>query len=162
MTSELLIVIDNASIGRVRADRAGRLSLEYEPAWRESSQGHSLSVSMPLARITYPHQQVVPYLWNLLPENTAVLQRWSKLYHVSAANPFKLLGHVGSDVPGAAQFLPPEHLQEIQSRQQPDIQWMSTGELAERLRQRRVQAGTRRQVGQERRRAAGRTADSAR
>lgn len=44
-------------IGRVRAaDQGGRLTFEYEAAWRESRGGYPLSVSMPLARITYPHK----------------------------------------------------------------------------------------------------------
>jgi serine/threonine-protein kinase HipA len=133
--SELLILIEGNLIGRVRADKAGRLSLEYEASWRESSQGHSLSVSMPLAQITYLRKPVLSYLWNLLPENPYVLQRWGQQYHVSAANPFKLLANVGADVPGAAQFIPPERLEEVQSAQEPTIDWMTIDELAERLRQ---------------------------
>jgi len=74
--SELLIMIDGNLIGRVRADKAGRLSLDYEANWLESPHGHSLSVSMPLGQITYPHKAVLSYLWNLLPENPHVLQRW--------------------------------------------------------------------------------------
>ncbi len=34
-----------------------------------------------------------------------MLRRWGQQYHVSAANPFKLLANVGADVPGAAQFI---------------------------------------------------------
>jgi serine/threonine-protein kinase HipA len=128
-------MIEGNLIGRVRGDRAGRLSLDYEASWLESPQGHSLSVSMPLAKITYPHKAVLSYLWNLLPENPNVLQRWGQQYHVSAANPFKLLANVGADVPGAAQFIPPERLEEIQSARRPTIEWMTIDELAERLRQ---------------------------
>jgi HipA-like protein len=42
---------------------------------------------MPLANIAYSHNQVSPYLWNLLPENLNILPRWGQQYHVSAANP---------------------------------------------------------------------------
>ncbi|HWS67876.1 MAG TPA: type II toxin-antitoxin system HipA family toxin [Steroidobacteraceae bacterium] len=145
--SELLILIDGNVIGRVRADKAGRLSLDYEASWRESPHSHSLSVSMPLAQITYPHKPVLSYLWNLLPENPNVLQRWGQQYHVSAANPFRLLAHVGADVPGAAQFIPPERLEEIQSAQQPTIDWMTVDELAERLRQLRTDIAAVRRPG---------------
>ena len=134
--SELLIVIDGNLIGRVRADKAGRLSLDYEANWLES-----------LGQITYPHKAVLSYLWNLLPENPHVLQRWGQQYHVSAANPFKLLAHVGADVPGAAQFIPPERLEEIQSAQQPTIDWMTIDELAERLRQLRADIAAVRRPG---------------
>ena len=140
-------MIDGNLIGRVRADKAGRLSLDYEANWLESPHGHSLSVSMPLGQITYPHKAVLSYLWNLLPENPHVLQRWGQQYHVSAANPFKLLAHVGADVPGAAQFIPPERLEEIQSAQQPTIDWMTIDELAERLRQLRADIAAVRRPG---------------
>lgn len=133
--SELLIVIEGLQAGSVRADKNGRLSLTYEEGWRESPQGYSLSASMPLADVTYPHRAVWPYLWNLLPENPNVLQRWAQQYHVSAGNPFKLLAQVGADVPGAAQFIPPERLAEIQAEQHPTIEWITPDELSERLRQ---------------------------
>jgi serine/threonine-protein kinase HipA len=145
--SELLIMIEGNLIGRVRADKAGRLSLDYEASWRESPQGHALSVTMPLAQITYLRKPVLSYLWNLLPENPNVLQRWGQQYHVSAANPFKLLANVGADVPGAAQFIPPERLEEIQSAQQPTIQWMTIDELGERLRQLRADIAAIRRPG---------------
>jgi serine/threonine-protein kinase HipA len=145
--SELLVMIEGNLIGRVRADKAGRLSLDYEASWRESPQGHSLSVTMPLARITYLRKPVLSYLWNLLPENPNVLQRWGQQYHVSAANPFKLLANVGADVPGAAQFIPPERLEEIQSAQQPTIQWMTIDEFGERLRQLRADIAAIRRPG---------------
>jgi len=133
--SELLILIEGEVAGRVHAEKSGRLSLTYEKAWRESQHGYSLSVSMPLADTTYPNRTVSPFLWNLLPENPNVLERWGRQYHVSGANPFKLLGYVGADVPGAAQFIPPERSVEIQSEQHPIIEWISPRELRERLSQ---------------------------
>jgi serine/threonine-protein kinase HipA len=145
--SELLILIEGELAGRVLADKSGRLSLSYEKAWRESPQGYSLSVSMPLAQITYPHKSVWSYLWNLLPENPNVLQRWAQQYHVSAGNPFKLLTHVGADVPGAAQFIPSERRAEIQSEQRPVIEWISMDELSERLTQLRADASAVRRPG---------------
>lgn len=132
--SELLIVIEGEVIGRVQSDKAGRITLAYEPSWLDAARAHSLSVSMPLARIVYAQGVVLPYLWNLLPENPNVLQRWAQQYHVSAGNPFKLLAYVGADVPGAAQYITPESLAEIQA-DQPAVDWMTLDELAERLRQ---------------------------
>jgi serine/threonine-protein kinase HipA len=145
--SELLIVIEGKLAGQIRADKAGRLSLNYEGTWRDSPHGFALSVSMPLAEITYPHKGVWPYLWNLLPENLNVLQRWGQQYHVSANNPFKLLTHVGADVPGAAQLIPPERLGELRSAEHPTIEWMSIDELAERLRQLRADIAAVRRPG---------------
>jgi serine/threonine-protein kinase HipA len=80
-------------------------------------------------------------------ENPNVLQRRGQQYHVSAANPFKLLANVGADVPGAAQLIPPERLQEIQSARRPTIDWMTIDELAERLRQLRADIAAVRRPG---------------
>lgn len=145
--SELLILIEGELAGRVLADKSGRLSLSYERAWRESPQSYSLSVSMPLAEITYPQKSVWPYLWNLLPESPNVLQRWAQQYHVSAGNPFKLLAHVGADVPGAAQFIPPDQRAEIQSEQHLVIEWINVDELRERLIQLRADISAVRRPG---------------
>jgi serine/threonine-protein kinase HipA len=145
--SELLIIIEGALAGRVHADKSGRLSLTYERSWRTSPQGYSLSVSMPLADITYSQKSVSSYLWNLLPESPNVLQRWAQQYHVSAGNPFKLLAHVGADVPGAAQFIPPDRFVQIQSEQRPNIEWISSDELHERLSQLRADISAVRRPG---------------
>lgn len=131
--SELLIVIEGEVAGHAHADKSGRLSLTYERSWRESPHSHSLSVSMPLADTVYPHKALWTYLWNLLPENPTVLQRWGQQYHASPANPFKLLAHVGADVPGAAQFITPPRLTEIRSEQRLSVEWLSIDELRERL-----------------------------
>jgi serine/threonine-protein kinase HipA len=145
--SELLILIEGTLAGRVHTDKSGRLSLSYEEAWRASAQGYSLSASMPLADVTYPHRSVWPYLWNLLPENPNVLQRWAQQYHVSAGNPFKLLAYVGADVPGAAQFIPPDQLAAIQAEQHPTIEWISIDELRDRLSQLRADISAVRRPG---------------
>lgn len=145
--SEILVLIQGELAGRVLADKSGRLTLRYEKAWRESPQSHSLSVSMPLAQVPYSQKSVWPYLWNLLPENPSVLQRWAQQYHVSAGNPFKLLAHVGADVPGAAQFIPPERRAEMQSEQRLVIEWISLDELRERLMQLRADISAVRRPG---------------
>lgn len=145
--SELLILIEGELAGRVLVDKSGRLSLSYEKAWRELSQSFSLSASMPLAEVTYSQKSVWPYLWNLLPENPNVLQRWAQQYHVSAGNPLKLLAHVGADVPGAAQFIPLERGAEIQSEQHPIIEWINVDELRERLVQLRADISAVRRPG---------------
>ena len=145
--SELDVLIEGELIGRVRMNKAGRLSFDYEPRWRDSMHGHSLSISMPSASITYSHNLVSSYLWNLLPENPNILQRWGQQFHVSAASPFKLLKFVGADVPGAAQFFPPAQLASIRSQQRPSIDWISLDELAQRLAQLRSDAAAVRRPG---------------
>jgi serine/threonine-protein kinase HipA len=119
--SELEVLIEGELVGRIGKNRTGSLSLDYEPSWRDSPSSYSLSVSMPLADLTYSHRAVWPYLWNPLPENPNVLQRWSQQFHVSANSPFKLLQFVGADVPGAAQFFPPDARAAVQAQQAPSI-----------------------------------------
>jgi serine/threonine-protein kinase HipA len=133
--SELEVVIEGDLIGRVRINKAGRLSFDYESGWRDSSNGYSLSVNMRLADIAYSHSAVWPYLWNLLPENPNILQRWGQQFHVSSSSPFKLLECVGADVPGAAQFLPPAVFAAVCAQHTPSIDWIDLDELAQRLEQ---------------------------
>jgi serine/threonine-protein kinase HipA len=145
--SELEVLIEGELVGRIDMNRTGSLSLNYEPSWRDSSGSYSLSVNMPLAEIIYSHRTVWPYLWNLLPENPNILQRWSQQFHVSANNPFKLLQFVGADVPGAAQFFPPDALAAVRAQQTPSIDWISLDELAERLTQLRSDVSAMRRPG---------------
>lgn len=130
--TELQVLIEDQLVGAIDADRGGggRLTFKYEAHWLESEQRYPLTLAMPLADIEYRHRAVFSYLWNLLPENPAVLQRWAQQFHVSAANPAKLLAHVGEDVPGAAQFVPPERLDEIRHERKPAIHWMTADEVA--------------------------------
>lgn len=132
--SELVVLVGKSVAARVRADRAGKLSLEYADEWREAADSFSLSMNLRLSRAAYPQKSVLPYLWNLLPENPDVLQRWGQLYHVSAANPFKLLAHVGADVPGAVQFASPEQVDSLRAERKPKIEWITEEDLAARLR----------------------------
>ena len=145
--SELEVVIEGDLIGRVRMNKAGRLSFDYESGWRDSRNGYSLSVSMRLADITYSHSAVWPYLWNLLPENPNILQRWGQQFHVSSSSPFKLLKFVGADVPGAAQFLPPAAFAAVRAQHTPSIDWISLDELAQRLTQLRSDVAAVRRPG---------------
>jgi len=145
--SELEVAIEGDLIGRVRMNKAGRLSFDYESGWRDSSSGYSLSVSMRLADITYSHSAVWPYLWNLLPENPNILQRWGQQFHVSSSSPFKLLKFVGADVPGAAQFFPPAAYAAVRSQHTPSTDWISLDELAQRLAQLRSDVAAVRRPG---------------
>lgn len=145
--TELAVLIDGMLIARLQSGKGRKLTLDYETAWCESSQGHSLSVSMPHSKQQHPQSAVLPYLWNLLPENPAVLDRWSKQYHVSSSSAYKLLRFVGADVPGAAQLVPLEQLEELQSETQPTIDWLSEEQLANRLQELRADASAVRQPG---------------
>jgi HipA-like protein len=74
--NELDVLIEGELIGRVRMNKAGRLSFDYEPRWRDSPDGYSLSVSMPIATITYSHNLVSSYLW-VYPQRNRPYSRWA-------------------------------------------------------------------------------------
>ena len=130
ITSEALLVTDypmyHAYRLQVIADRhlliphslCGVIALLAGPV-QFSSRFRRRHLSMRLADITYSHSAVWPYLWNLLPENPNVLQRWGQQFHVSSSSPFKLLKFVGADVPGAAQFLPPAAFEAVRASTHP-------------------------------------------
>jgi serine/threonine-protein kinase HipA len=140
MSEQLHVLVEGRQVAQIRSGKGGRLGLDYDPDWRDSPAGYSLSASLPYAQAAHTQQRVLPYLWNLLPENPAVLQRWGQQYKVSPANPFKLLAHVGADVPGAVQLVPSGRLEEIQAAPPFCVDWLTASELAGRLQQLRQDA----------------------
>ena len=89
---------------------------------------------MPLAIHAHPDRVVTPWLWGLLPENPAVLQRWARELHASLS-PFSLLAtQVGRDCPGAVRFAPEEEAEELFSRRG-HVTWLGEVEVADRIRE---------------------------
>ncbi len=131
MSTELLVALyEDRGIATV--ERAGdRLSLRYEPSWRESG-AFPLSLSMPLARAEHAHAVVEPFLSNLLPDNARVLDVWARRFHVSARSPFRLLAHVGEDCAGAVAFARAERVAALRAGEGA-VAWLKPGELAARL-----------------------------
>jgi serine/threonine-protein kinase HipA len=93
---------------------------------------------MPLAQ--HEHRDVVvrPFLEGLLPDNASILERWARQFQVSARNPFALLSHMGEDCAGAVQFVRPDRYEEVANAGygdiDGDIEWLTEGDLSERLR----------------------------
>ncbi len=83
------------------------LRLTYDDGWISDPAATPVSVSMPVGAKHYSGKVVEPYLWGLLPDNDRVLARWAADYQCSANSVFDLLRHVGADVAGAAQYIPP-------------------------------------------------------
>lgn len=102
----LKIVANGATIGTLDQDRSGTLQLQYDLDWQSNPRAFPLSLSLPLSKPAHSGDVVRNYLQGLLPDNQAVLERWARQFQVSAQNPYALLHHVGTDVPGAAMYLP--------------------------------------------------------
>jgi serine/threonine-protein kinase HipA len=134
MNSELIAVANNAIMGGVLRAAGGKLIFRYEGSWRSMNGNYPLSLCMPLAQLEHPHARIEPFLWGLLPDNEAVLGKWAQRFHVSARDVFGLLAGVGEDCAGAVQFVRPERLEELNSAAEPEVEWLTERDIADRLR----------------------------
>jgi serine/threonine-protein kinase HipA len=80
--------------------------------------------------------QLSPFadIGGLLPDNEKVLDQWGKKFQVSSRNAFGLIAGVGEDCAGAVQFVRPDRLDAILGKQPPEIEWLTPGDIAQRLR----------------------------
>jgi serine/threonine-protein kinase HipA len=138
-------LIDGTLMGRVRQDRSGRLSFEYDSSYQHGDIQIPLSLSMPLALQKHTDRVIAPWLWNLLPDNELVLERWGRRFGCSPRNAFALLSAVGEDCAGAVQFLTDERLE---NSPRPDaVAWLTEDEIGQRLAELRADAAAGRRRG---------------
>lgn len=131
--TELVCLLDGREVGRVSRTK-GRLTFVYAPSWRQTRGAYPLSLSMPIAAPEHQHATIEPFLWGLLPDNDFVLRRWAASFHVSPQNVFGLIARVGEDCAGAVQFLTPERHDAFQKATNPQFDWLTEADVAERLR----------------------------
>ena len=144
--SELVVLLNGEHVGVVRQHRGGNLTLTYDQAWRDRPDAYPVSLSMLLARQEHSDDVVRPYLEGLLPDNTDVLDRWAREFHVSPRNPFALLRHMGEDCAGAVQLIPLNELGSVIDESSA-IEWLTEDEIGERLRDLVERHGTGRLAG---------------
>jgi serine/threonine-protein kinase HipA len=128
MTKELTVLIDGSPIGAMVQDQRGQFHFTYEDAYRKLATAVPLSLSMPLSVAEHGDKAVRSFLWGLLPESDDTLAQWGKRYGVSARNPFALLSHIGEDLQGAIQMVPPERAGDLKKRE--GITYLSRDALA--------------------------------
>lgn len=133
MTKDLIVLINDQHVGHVVQDARGRFEFTYDEQWLSNSNAIPLSLSMPLSKPSHPDAAVRPYISGLLPDSEATLAAWGARFGVSARNPFALLSHVGEDLQGAVQMVPPDRLPSL--RQREGVTRLSTQTLAERFRE---------------------------
>lgn len=131
---ELVVLLYGAPIGTLYSDRHAKLSFCYADKSRSARNAVPLSLSLPLARREHGHAAVEAFIWGLLPDNENVLARWGREFQVSSRNPFALLAHVGEDCAGAAQFVAPGRVAELEGPGPTNVDWLSKSQLADRLR----------------------------
>ena len=134
MTDTLVVVLDDSVAGTVTRVAHSRLRFDYDDAYRNRRGATPLSLSMPVEVGSHPDHVITPWLWNLLPDNPAVIDRWAREFHVSRSSPFSLLSTpIGEDCAGAVRFAPPDRVDRILGRSG-DVTWLTDDEVAERLR----------------------------
>ena len=135
MTDSLVVLLNNIAVGTLSRMRENRLAFEYDEEYRNRLDATPLSTSMPLQIRSHSNHLITPWLWNLLPDNDAVISRWTRHFQVSARSPFSLLATpIGLDCPGAVRFVRPDGLDEAMHRPG-KIVWLTNEEVAERLRE---------------------------
>jgi len=122
------VLIEGRPAGELERLPGGRLTFRYLDGYR----GTPLSVSMPHLERLHSDASIRPWLDGLLPENEAVIGRWSREFQVGPTA-FALLGaRVGEDCAGAVQIVHPERLDTVR-RDGGSIRWLSEDDLATHL-----------------------------
>lgn len=135
MSDSLVVLLDDSVAGTLTRLPGGRLRFDYDDEYRTRRDRVPLSLSMPIQVRSHGDRTVTPWLWGLLPDNDAVLARWARQFHASAASPFSLLATpVGEDCAGAVRFVAPDDAERLLQRTG-DVTWLSEDEVAERLRE---------------------------
>lgn len=140
MTEPLVVLLEDAVAGTLSRMTNGRLRFEYDEDYRARPNATPLSVSMPTAIRSHADSVIAPWLWGLLPDNEAVLARWAREFHASAASPFSLLATpIGHDCPGAVRFAVAEEMDDLLKRRG-RVAWLTEDDVARRLRELREDA----------------------
>jgi serine/threonine-protein kinase HipA len=135
VSDSLVVLLADMTAGTLTRQRGGQLRFDYNDDYRSRPGVTPLSVSMPAQIRSHADHTVSSWLWNLLPDNDAVLDRWARQFQVSASSPFSLLGTpIGLDCAGAVRFVPPELLEQKTDRPG-EVTWLTDDEVAERLRE---------------------------
>lgn len=134
MSDVLVVLLGDLVVGTVTRLTGGRLRFDYDEAYREHPASTPLSLSMPISVRSHSDRAISVWLWGLLPDSPAVLERWARKFHASPRSPFSLLSTpVGHDCAGAVRFASPEGIDDL-LRRTGHVDWLSEKDIAERLR----------------------------
>ena len=126
-TLEVRIADEFAGIVEQRSN--GNFRFQYDAEYVLGKLPIPLSYSMPITQRTHGMRLIGNWMWGLLPDNEATLNRWAQRYKVSARNPFALLREMGEDCPGAVQLAPPGF--DFTGRK--NVKWISQANLVARI-----------------------------
>ncbi len=134
MNERLIALADGRKLGEIERDARGRLSFQYDDSWSQEEAAFPLSLSMPMTVRSHGHDSIEPWLWGLLPDNENVLARWGRRFQVSARSAFSLLRGTGEDCAGAVQLVRPERVDHLRASADWEVAWLTSTEVAARLR----------------------------
>lgn len=126
----LHVLMHGRDIGRLQSSREGRAKLVYLPGATEVTRG--LSCSLPAVGVQYSGERVKNWLGGLLPDRSEVLARWRSRYGIRRKDAYALLWHVGEDVAGAARFVRPDRLHDVE-RETGSIKSLTGDEIGQRI-----------------------------
>jgi len=135
MIDQLVVLIGGREVATLQRGARGRWTLEYASSWRSDPGAFPLSLSMPLIAREHGHEILEAWVWNLLPDNATVLDRWARRFQVSGRNPFALVAHVGEDCSGAVQIVRPERVEALERQEPFQVDWLTEDRIAARLAQ---------------------------
>ena len=130
---ELLVYMDGVRAGAIRQTPQRNTTFSYDDEYRQRPEATPLSVSMPLTQERHLSRVILPFMQGLLPDNEARLARLASDYQATT-KPFALLTHVGRDVAGAIQLLPPGVDADDTAVGHGDVERLSDGDFSELVR----------------------------
>lgn len=104
---ELNVFMDGTLCGTLKQSGSGDLRFEYDDAYLIFPDPTPLSLSMPLAFREHTKKAVLPFFDGLITDNEMARTAMARRLNANPRNPFALLEHMGADVAGALQILPP-------------------------------------------------------
>ncbi|MEN0072720.1 MAG: HipA domain-containing protein [Propionicimonas sp.] len=104
---DLAVFMDGTPAGAMTLTGSGNLTFTYDEDYRRNPAATPLSLSMPKVTARHKQRAVLPFIAGLLPDNEQALGSLATTYQVTATSPFAILEHIGADVAGALQLLPP-------------------------------------------------------
>ena len=118
----LAVLLDGRIVGSLRRNNPDRMSFRYEPAWQAFAKAMPLSLSLPLAVAEHEGAPVESFVRGLLPDAAV------------GGDLFASIARLGEDCAGAVQIVATAKAQSMLSNPPAEAEWLTEGEVGERLR----------------------------
>lgn len=134
MSDVLNVFMDGVLCGQLHQGASGEVRFVYDPEYLAHADPTPLSLSMPMVITEHRKKVVLPFIEGLITDNPQARKAMAEQFGVSPRNAFALLRHMGSDVAGALQFLPPDVESPDADPHRGGLTALSSAEVHERLR----------------------------